>query len=471
MARSGSSLRLSKILTYLFLLIGLGIGLIAILQGVKENTDLRSKAATSIKGPFQEKDGKLVMEAENYDSAVGRSPHSWKTLKDKTGYSGTGGFIYADPNTGVSITSDIVNKSPETTYQVAFSTSGTYYLWVRTWAANGGDDSLHMGINKQVKSSSDNIDVAQNSTWSWGNRDTGGSRLSLYVPAKGLYTINVWMREDGVRLDKIFLTKNSSTSLTTLGLTGIGPAESPRSTSLSTVTTSGNCSSGLTSCLEGYWPMDELYAAAPINRKNVHNKTPKVSDFEDGRSDGGDVESSSVYAKIQNSAFFKYDQANFRYKSPFLVIPSTKTQPMRDGVNGSFTIAGWVYFVASVEIPHYDYIFWKQLSNNGVGEFLLKGSKETYAFGFDRFISFTVGTATLKTDPATVPVNNGWNFVVARFDGSTNKIKLRVNTKNAAEISGGGSPFNLSDQRTVIGGKQCTAICSGEISGTGDSRC
>ncbi len=43
------------------------------------------------------------------------------------------------------------------------------------------------------------------------------------MTASGLYTASVWMREDGLRIDRLLLTTN-----TTFISTGFGPAESAR---------------------------------------------------------------------------------------------------------------------------------------------------------------------------------------------------------------------------------------------------
>ena len=50
-----------------------------------------------------------------------------------------------------------------------------------------------------------------------------GPSATISVPATGVRTINLWMREDGFVVDKIVLTTNAS-----YVPSGTGPAESPR---------------------------------------------------------------------------------------------------------------------------------------------------------------------------------------------------------------------------------------------------
>ena len=61
------------------------------------------------------------------------------------------------------------------------------------------------------------------SQWSWAAKMTNGVTATLAVTASGLYTVNIWMREDGLWLDRLLLTTN-----TAFIPTGFGPAESTR---------------------------------------------------------------------------------------------------------------------------------------------------------------------------------------------------------------------------------------------------
>jgi lysophospholipase L1-like esterase len=56
-------------------------------------------------------------------------------------------------------------------------------------------------------------------TWTWSHWNAGVI-AKINVPSLGLHTINVWMRESGVVLDKLVLTTSSSYTPT-----GTGPAE------------------------------------------------------------------------------------------------------------------------------------------------------------------------------------------------------------------------------------------------------
>ena len=57
--------------------------------------------------------------------------------------------------------------------------------------------------------------------WSWANSDTSGSVVTIEVTEPGLYTLYLWQREDGLRVDRIILTTDDEYMPS-----GNGPSES-----------------------------------------------------------------------------------------------------------------------------------------------------------------------------------------------------------------------------------------------------
>jgi len=173
-------------------------------------------------GPFQESAGMVVMEAENYHSTLARSSHSW-TLTNNSSAS-NGKVMVASPNTGMTVNAGYVTTSPELAYQVNFTTTGTYHVWVRGSAPSGNDDSLHAGIDGTGPSTADRI-ASFPTSLAWRKSTMDGPVATLVVSTPGVHTFQLWMREDGMRADKIVLTTNSSYTPT-----GSGPTESPHTT-------------------------------------------------------------------------------------------------------------------------------------------------------------------------------------------------------------------------------------------------
>jgi Gylcosyl hydrolase family 115 C-terminal domain/Glycosyl hydrolases family 39 len=167
---------------------------------------------------FIESDGMVVMEAENYTSTTSRSSHKWEANKTYKGYSGTGS-MYAGPDNGKSTKTNIETTSPEMVYKVNFSTTGTYYAWARLYSKDKQSDSIHLGLDGVFKGT---WRPASLNSYIWEN-NVADVRLTLKVTKAGIHYINVYMGEDGCRIDKIILTKDQKYKPS-----GTGPAKSPK---------------------------------------------------------------------------------------------------------------------------------------------------------------------------------------------------------------------------------------------------
>lgn len=168
---------------------------------------------------FQEQGGTVVFEAENYLESIDRSSHTW--VENSSSGASSGALLLASPNTGALLNTGYVTTSPELTYDVNFTTTGTYYVWVRGIGASQDDDSCHVGIDGVGPASSDRIS-SFSTQLSWSRSTMDGSFATIVVSTPGIHTISVWMREDGFQLDKLVLTTDSGFTPT-----GLGPDESP----------------------------------------------------------------------------------------------------------------------------------------------------------------------------------------------------------------------------------------------------
>ena len=170
---------------------------------------------------FQESAGQVIMEAEHYDGIVSRSSHDWTLETAKAGFSGTG-YMSALPNSGSSINSGYTTSSPELSFNVNFTTTGTYYVWIRGQGDSGNDDSCHAGLDGTGAASADRI-AGFVTSWTWKRDTMDGAPATLVISSAGLHTIHLWMREDGLRVDRLLLRKSSSSTAPS----GQGPVESP----------------------------------------------------------------------------------------------------------------------------------------------------------------------------------------------------------------------------------------------------
>lgn len=117
----------------------------------------------------------------------------------------------------------MVTSSPELQYSVSFATAREYVVWVRGAATNAAGDSLHIGLNGAVATTADNLTGFHLNEWGWSAATMDGVTATLTIPTPGVYTVTVWAREDGVRVDRLLLTTD-----TAYLPSRSGPAESVR---------------------------------------------------------------------------------------------------------------------------------------------------------------------------------------------------------------------------------------------------
>lgn len=163
---------------------------------------------------FVEQGGQVVIEAENFQAKVDRSNYAWVLSTTLAGYVGNGA-MFASPNNGATIKSNISTTSPQLLYRALFTATGTYYLWLRTQAPTSNDDALYISIDTQKPAAQS---TGSGSTWRWSKR-------SVTIKTAGLHTVSFWMQKDGLYVDRFLLTINKS-----YVPSGAGPAESALTT-------------------------------------------------------------------------------------------------------------------------------------------------------------------------------------------------------------------------------------------------
>ena len=157
---------------------------------------------------FMEQGGQVLLEAEAYSQASSSSTHSWM-LRNYPNAS-LGQAMVSGPDIGA--LRQTSSNSPMLAYTVQFDSPGIRYVWIRGFgdsSANheGKNDSLHVGVNGRISNGADKIDRFPD-RWAWTNHTRDGVIATVNIPSAGVHTINVWMREDGLRFDKLYLTRN-----------------------------------------------------------------------------------------------------------------------------------------------------------------------------------------------------------------------------------------------------------------------
>lgn len=191
---------------------------------LSENVDNPNRKESWFKDCFREIDESVVIEAENYlyqtlsQDSKGKSSY-WTIQRGED--ASNRGFIYAE-GTGFNARDNAIGAS--LTYEIEFTHPGTYYLTTRMWGNNGENDSFHAGIN-EILMTKGHIGITNNANrWEWQhtfNKDY----IKIEIDSAGKHNFKVWLREDGVKLDKFILTKAVPTIYVP---NEFGPVESSR---------------------------------------------------------------------------------------------------------------------------------------------------------------------------------------------------------------------------------------------------
>jgi hypothetical protein len=158
---------------------------------------------------FDENDGKVIIEAEQYHfQAAGSGSASgaeWSLFSDSSSSAGTA--LEAVPNEGLNVGDS--TDGPQLIYKVDFHTTGTYYVWIRMNGSTKYDDSVHAGLDGTPATYGEYGMADTSGDWSWVS-EVGGNRVTVDVTSGGIHEVNVWMREDGTQIDQILLTTDEN---------------------------------------------------------------------------------------------------------------------------------------------------------------------------------------------------------------------------------------------------------------------
>lgn len=185
-----------------------------ITTAIGEVESARTTDFTGTRPPIQQLEALVVIEAEDYDLSIKRGKHSWLPFSDADASDGQA--ISVVRNVGDKISSDYLDNSARVDYNIEFSEAGLYFVWVRGYGDTSSDDSMHLGLNGEAFSSLEYLRFDPESgvprDWQWSNKlsdDRGPAVIDISEP--GVHTLNVYMREDGFKLDKLLLTQSSET--------------------------------------------------------------------------------------------------------------------------------------------------------------------------------------------------------------------------------------------------------------------
>ena len=127
-------------------------------------------------------------EVEAYSAATG----PWRTIADS---SRSGGAYVDTPNKSGNKTGSFLR------YDLDVTSGGSFYLYVLSTGPDGRSDSFFVSVDTGTRRQ---LTTGRSNQWAW-KRPTG----TFSMPT-GRHTLYIYVREDGARADRIFLSKSST---------------------------------------------------------------------------------------------------------------------------------------------------------------------------------------------------------------------------------------------------------------------
>lgn len=160
--------------------------------------------------------GRIIsFEAESgSQTSIVRGAHNWTLISSVSAVAYSGRSAMQNlPNNGTNVGSK--QNGVLIAYPVNFQETGIYYVWIRGLGPSAADDSINVGLNGATSGpgwSGEHITGFSSSYPNWARYRSGGSRATINVTSIGTLAniFSIGMREDGVIVDKIVLTKNST---------------------------------------------------------------------------------------------------------------------------------------------------------------------------------------------------------------------------------------------------------------------
>ena len=163
---------------------------------------------------FQEQEGEVVMEAESFSKSwAGQQEAAEQTWTHSLDFNGSDGGVALRALPDRDVFTDERLIGPMLAFRINFEHPGQYQVSVRGMGPDYSSNSIHVGLNGERVTSDTGLSWPageQKFTWRRAYRDAEEGQpgpVVVDVTKAGVHTLNIWMREDGVVVDKIWLTR------------------------------------------------------------------------------------------------------------------------------------------------------------------------------------------------------------------------------------------------------------------------
>lgn len=172
-----------------------------------KTTETGSEYNYSLFGEHEQVGNEIVVEAEDYTQNISRSGDTFIDVADGTASAGE--YIVAAPIDADNYSVNIETTAPETVYDVDFAQAGRYYIHV-LGQGGGASNSLHVGLNGEVQTSSTGITGFNAGSYTYENiSQETGMPAYIDVVTPGVQTVSVYAREDGTQIDQLVFSTDA----------------------------------------------------------------------------------------------------------------------------------------------------------------------------------------------------------------------------------------------------------------------
>lgn len=152
----------------------------------------------------QDYDGILKIDANQYHNSFIVGAHKWQSVS----VTGAGGGVAMQilPNLDSVYLKERVQRSPVLEYKVNFTKTGWHYVWIKGHAnGSANNDALHFGVDGMLGEVTTDMTLNAANSLVWKNRTENNSVAAFKISSIGEHTLNVWMKDDGLVLDSIYI--------------------------------------------------------------------------------------------------------------------------------------------------------------------------------------------------------------------------------------------------------------------------
>ena len=176
-----------------------------------------------------------MLEAEAAQGNLAGIESRWALSMARNGYVGSGYVKSELSNGSTGNAATCSTGSAKLSFQIQFTDPGDYLVWVRALSARDENAVLCIGIDDSPARPS-KIGGFAVGQWSWSS-DGDGDPAMVEVDSPGPHTVNVWVSDGGVAVDRLLLTTDHSMTPTGLGPDPSGRADPPFGASPEAATT------------------------------------------------------------------------------------------------------------------------------------------------------------------------------------------------------------------------------------------